>query len=95
MEDYTYLLTEKSLSVTLKGQMFIIRVDHPNFDKAREAVLAEDWDNVGLLLGDRKASATRVMTCLTVTPETVAEALNREVELIVTHHPFVSLPDRV
>lgn len=44
--DYTYLLTGKSLSVTLKGRMFIIRDDHPNFGKAREAVLAEDWDNV-------------------------------------------------
>ena len=46
MEDYTYLLTEKSLSVNLEGRMFIIRVDHPNFKVAREAVLAEDWDNV-------------------------------------------------
>ena len=46
MEDYTYLLTEKSLSVNLEGRMFIIRVDHPNFKAAREAVLAEDWDNV-------------------------------------------------
>ena len=45
-QDYTYLLTEKSLSVNLDGRMFIIRVDHPNFETAREAVLEEDWDNV-------------------------------------------------
>ena len=30
--------------------------------------LAEDWDNVGLLVGQRQGDAARVMTCLTVTP---------------------------
>ena len=31
--------------------------------------LAEAWDNVGLLWGDPDAEVTRVMTCLTVTPD--------------------------
>ena len=52
-------------------------------------VLAQDWDNVGLLLGDRQAEATRVMTCLTVTPEVVAEARAEQVDLIVSHHPIL------
>ena len=30
--------------------------------------LAEDWDNVGLLVGDREMPIQRIMTCLTVTP---------------------------
>ncbi len=50
--------------------------------------LAEDWDNVGLLLGDRERSVSRIMTCLTVTPESVAEAIDSQVDLIVTHHPL-------
>ena len=50
--------------------------------------LAEGWDNVGLLLGDRQATVKRVMTCLTVTPESAAEAVETGAELIVTHHPF-------
>jgi len=52
------------------------------------ARLAEPWDNVGLLLGDRNQKADRVMTCLTVTPTTVAEAIQQEATLIVTHHPM-------
>jgi len=52
------------------------------------ARLAADWDNVGLLLGDRSANVKRVMTCLTVTPESVAEAIDEGAGLIVTHHPF-------
>lgn len=50
--------------------------------------LAEDWDNVGLILGDPAASATKVMTCLTVTPESATEAIEKGVELIVSHHPL-------
>lgn len=51
--------------------------------------LAAEWDNVGLLLGDRAAPADRIMTCLTVTPESAAEALERGANLIVTHHPVL------
>ena len=54
--------------------------------------LAEDWDNVGLLVGDRKRPAERVMTCLTVTPESVEEAVTEGVDLVVTHHPLPFRP---
>jgi dinuclear metal center YbgI/SA1388 family protein len=50
--------------------------------------LAAEWDNVGLLVGDRQWSVERVMTCLTVTPATVAEALEGRANLVVTHHPL-------
>jgi dinuclear metal center YbgI/SA1388 family protein len=51
--------------------------------------LAAEWDNVGLLLGERDASVKRVMTCLTVTPESAAEAVSAKAQLIVTHHPIL------
>ncbi len=54
--------------------------------------LAEDWDNVGLLIGDRKQRANHVMTCLTVTPESVAEAIDEKADMIVTHHPVPFQP---
>ena len=54
--------------------------------------LAEDWDNVGLLVGDPARPVRRLMTCLTVTPNVVAEAVDREVDLIVTHHPMPFRP---
>jgi dinuclear metal center YbgI/SA1388 family protein len=54
--------------------------------------LAEEWDNVGLLLGDRAASARRIMTCLTITPDSAAEAVDEQVELIVAHHPLPFRP---
>ena len=54
--------------------------------------LAEEWDNVGLLVGDPQSPAERVMTCLTVTPSTVGEAIERDCHLIVTHHPLPFRP---
>ena len=54
--------------------------------------LAEDWDNVGLLVGDRRRGVERVMTCLSVTPASTAEAAGRKAELIVAHHPLPFQP---
>jgi len=54
--------------------------------------LAEGWDNVGLLLGDPAAPIQRVMTCLTPTPESVAEAIEHKAQMIVAHHPMPFQP---
>lgn len=54
--------------------------------------LAESWDNVGLLLGDRRKSVQRLMTCLTITPRVVAEAISESADAIVSHHPLPFKP---
>jgi dinuclear metal center YbgI/SA1388 family protein len=54
--------------------------------------LAESWDNVGLLVGMRQRSVERVMTCLTITPTSAAEAVRRRADLIVSHHPLPFRP---
>ena len=51
--------------------------------------LAEPWDNVGLLLGRAGREVRCVMTCLTLTAPVAAEAVRREVQMIVTHHPVL------
>jgi len=53
------------------------------------ARLAEPWDNVGLLWGDPCALVQGVMTCLTVTAVTAAEAIEEGASLIVSHHPVL------
>lgn len=54
--------------------------------------LAEDWDNVGLLIGDPADEIRSVLTCLTLTPNVADEAISRGVQLIVTHHPILFRP---
>lgn len=54
--------------------------------------LAEDWDNVGLLVGDPAASLAKLMTCLTLTPDVAQEAIDTGVGLVVSHHPLPFRP---
>ena len=58
-------------------------------DRLAPPELAAEWDNVGLLFGDADAEVQRVMTCLTITQEVVAEAIESGVQLIVAHHPIL------
>ena len=50
---------------------------------------AESYDNVGLLVGSMKAEAERILVALDVTPDVLDEAEQKEVQLIVTHHPLM------
>ncbi|MHB8971120.1 MAG: Nif3-like dinuclear metal center hexameric protein [Pirellulaceae bacterium] len=61
-------------------------------DAFAPAVLAEDWDNTGLLAGDPAAEVARMMTCLTVTPRSAQEAVARGADLVVSHHPLPFRP---
>jgi dinuclear metal center YbgI/SA1388 family protein len=54
--------------------------------------LAAEWDNVGLLVGDRTQRVERAMTCLTITPAVANEAIRERADLIVTHHPLPFRP---
>ena len=54
--------------------------------------LAEEWDNVGLMVGDRNAEVAKVLVCLDVTQAILNEAIAQKVQLIVTHHPLIFQP---
>lgn len=56
--------------------------------------LAEEWDNVGLLVGDPRVPLRRIMTCLTVAPKVVEEAIACQTNLVVAHHPLPFHPLR-
>lgn len=56
--------------------------------------LAESWDNTGLLLGDPSAACKKIMTCLTLTPDSAREAAQEKADLVVSHHPILFKPTR-
>lgn len=58
-------------------------------DQLAPASLAEDWDNIGLILGDRRKEIKRILLCLDITSDVVEEALNTDVQLIISHHPLI------
>ncbi len=51
--------------------------------------LAESWDNVGLLVGDGGQKVKRVMVCLDAPEWVVEEAVQKDVDMIVAHHPMI------
>lgn len=54
--------------------------------------LAEEWDNVGLQLGDPLAQVQRVLIALDVDERVCREAEEKGVELIISHHPLIFKP---
>lgn len=53
---------------------------------------AEAHDPIGLQLGDRKQPVHRLLVTLDVRPEIVDEAISKDVDLIVAHHPLMFHP---
>ena len=54
--------------------------------------LAAEWDNVGLLIGDRRAAAGAVMLCVDLTEAVLAEALAAKVRMVMAYHPPIFKP---
>lgn len=50
---------------------------------------ADDWDNSGLLIGHTSKEVDRIMFVLDVTEETIDEAIEDAIDLIVAHHPLI------
>jgi len=50
---------------------------------------ALDWDNVGLLIGDRQKPVQKILVALDCTNEVVDEAEQLAVDMIITHHPLI------
>jgi len=54
--------------------------------------LALKWDNIGLHIGDVNGEVRTIMVTLEATTVVIEEAINKGVDLIVAHHPFIFSP---
>ncbi len=54
--------------------------------------LAEEWDNVGLQVGDPGHEVTRVAIALDPCEETLDAAIDQGAELLLCHHPLIFRP---
>lgn len=53
---------------------------------------AEQWDNVGLQIGEPSAPADRVLVALELTNSVIEEAVQTGANLVVVHHPAIFRP---
>lgn len=51
--------------------------------------LAYNWDNVGLIVGDFDNDIKRILVTLEANESIIEEAIENNIDLIVTHHPFI------
>jgi dinuclear metal center YbgI/SA1388 family protein len=54
--------------------------------------LAEQWDNVGLMLGSPSQTIKGILVALDPTEEVLAEAHETGADCIITHHPLIFQP---
>ncbi len=50
---------------------------------------AEDFDNCGLIVGDMEQEVTKIGMALDITNEIIDKALDKGINLILTHHPVI------
>lgn len=50
--------------------------------------LAESWDNVGLLVGDKNSTVKKILVALDALNPVIDEAIAIGADLIITHHPI-------
>ncbi len=51
--------------------------------------IAEDWDNSGLLVGNKESAVERILVALDLDEEVLSLAVKDHIDLIVTHHPVI------
>lgn len=61
-------------------------------DAIAPTTLAQSWDNVGLLAGDRASRVRKVLLCIDLTASVVDEAIAAQTEFILAYHPPIFKP---
>lgn len=58
-------------------------------DAIAPPALAEDWDNVGLLVGDRRSRCRKLLLCIDLTPAVIDEARRAKADMVMAYHPVI------
>lgn len=61
-------------------------------DRIAPQALAEEWDNVGLQVGDPRRPVKNIWVALDPTYQVVNAACQQNVDLLITHHPLIFKP---
>jgi dinuclear metal center YbgI/SA1388 family protein len=51
--------------------------------------LAQEWDNVGLLIGNPQANVKNILLTIDITKDVVSEAKKLKTDLIISYHPVI------
>jgi len=57
--------------------------------------LAVEWDVVGFVTNNSNVEANKILLTIDVNEEVVAEAIEKSIDLIISHHPLILDPDEI
>lgn len=69
--------------------MLSCQVIMEEMEKIAPKHLAQEWDNVGLLVGSPSLKVEKILIALDINEELIARAEEEKVGLIITHHPLI------
>ncbi|MGO1651793.1 Nif3-like dinuclear metal center hexameric protein [Senegalia sp. (in: firmicutes)] len=61
-------------------------IDH--LEEIAPQFISEDWDNVGIQIGHVESEVKKVLLALDITKEVVDDAIDLQVDMIISHHPL-------
>lgn len=61
-------------------------------EKIAPLEIAEEWDNVGLIIGDKNKDVKKLLVALDINTEILKQAVDLGVDMIVVHHPLIFKP---
>ena len=61
-------------------------------EKIAPVELAEEWDNVGLRVGDKNKEVNKILIALDINSEILKQAIDLNVNMILVHHPLIFKP---
>jgi dinuclear metal center YbgI/SA1388 family protein len=80
--NFTFFMNKKAESMQLSEITNYLNASVP-------LALQESYDNCGLLLGDTGTDITGILICLDVTEAVIDEAISKNCNLIISHHPLI------
>lgn len=61
-------------------------------EKAYPVYAACEWDNVGLLVGNKEKEIKSIYVALDATDEIIQTVVNKKIDMLITHHPLIYSP---
>ncbi|MDI9537467.1 MAG: Nif3-like dinuclear metal center hexameric protein, partial [Bacteroidota bacterium] len=58
-------------------------------EKFAPLALQESYDNAGLIVGNHNMEITGILICVDITESAINEAIDKQCNLIVAHHPII------
>ncbi len=58
-------------------------------EKVAPKSIQESWDNSGIQVAVNDGMISRVLTALEMTDEVIQEAIDEDIDMIITHHPLI------